>query len=67
MLPEVATASTVLVRDVKKVYPGGKFAVKGVSMGIPNGEVFGLLGINGAVSRVSTDMRDNRTDRHGYV
>lgn len=40
--------STILVNDFKKVYPGGKYAVKGVSLGIPNGECFGLLGINGA-------------------
>ena len=41
-------SSTILVNDFKKVYPGGKYAVKGVSLGIPNGECFGLLGINGA-------------------
>jgi len=40
--------STILVKDIKKIYPGGKYAVKGVSLGIPNGECFGLLGINGA-------------------
>lgn len=42
------TDSTIYVQDVKKVYPGGKFAVRGVSIGIPRGECFGLLGINGA-------------------
>jgi ATP-binding cassette subfamily A (ABC1) protein 3 len=41
-------SSVILVDDFKKVYPGGKYAVKGVSLGIPNGECFGLLGINGA-------------------
>ena len=40
--------SVILVKDVKKVYRGGKYAVRGVSLGIPNGECFGLLGINGA-------------------
>jgi ATP-binding cassette, subfamily A (ABC1), member 3 len=30
------------------VYPGGKFAVRGLTLGIPKGECFGLLGINGA-------------------
>jgi len=41
-------SSTILVKDLKKMYPGGKYAVRGVSLGIPNGECFGLLGINGA-------------------
>eukprot|EP01038_Epipyxis_sp_PR26KG_P008312 gene8312-11246_t len=43
-----ADTSNILVQDIKKIYPGGKYAVKGVSLGIPNGECFGLLGINGA-------------------
>ena len=38
----------IMVSDLQKVFPGGKFAVKGVSVGIPFGECFGLLGINGA-------------------
>ena len=38
----------ILVNDLKKVYSTGKYAVKGVSLGIPKGECFGLLGINGA-------------------
>lgn len=41
-------SSVILVKDVKKVYSTGKYAVKGVSLGIPIGECFGLLGINGA-------------------
>lgn len=48
LLPETAQNSTILVKDLKKMYPGGKYAVRGVSLGIPNGECFGLLGINGA-------------------
>lgn len=40
---------TIVVDGVQKVYYNGqKHAVKGVSLGIPNGECFGLLGINGA-------------------
>ena len=39
-----AEDSAILVNNIKKVYAGGKFAVKGVSLGIPNGECFGLLG-----------------------
>ena len=38
--------STILVKDLKKLYTGGKYAVKGVSLDIPNGEVFGLLGVS---------------------
>merc|ERR1711871_518549 len=40
--------SVILVEGLKKMYAGGKFAVKGITLGIPNGECFGLLGINGA-------------------
>ena len=37
--------TSILIKNVKHVYPGGKYAVKGISLGIPNGECFGLLGI----------------------
>ena len=43
-----ADGDLVVIRDVKHKYPGGKVAVKGLSLGIPNGQCFGLLGINGA-------------------
>jgi len=43
-----AENSNILIKDLKKMYPGGKYAVKGISLGIPQGECFGLLGINGA-------------------
>ena len=39
-----ASDSTILVKDLKKQYATGKYAVKGLSLGIPNGECFGLLG-----------------------
>jgi ABC-type multidrug transport system ATPase subunit len=51
-----AEDSTILVKDLKKVYPGGKYAVRGVSLGIPNGECFGLLGINGAGKSTTLSM-----------
>ena len=38
----------VVLRNLRKVYRGGKVAVKNLSFGIPNGECFGFLGINGA-------------------
>jgi ATP-binding cassette subfamily A (ABC1) protein 3 len=45
--------STILVKNMKKQFYGGfrkegKYAVKGISLSIPNGQCFGLLGINGA-------------------
>ena len=43
-----ANDCSIVVKDFKKIYPGGKYAVKGMSLGIPTGECFGLLGINGA-------------------
>jgi len=49
----VDSTSTILVKDLKKQYYGGfrregKYAVKGISLSIPVGQCFGLLGINGA-------------------
>ena len=43
-----ADADAVLLKGMTKTYKGRKRAVRGVSLGIPNGECFGLLGINGA-------------------
>ena len=47
-IQDLAQENTILVSNLKKLYPGGKFAVKGITLGIPKGECFGLLGINGA-------------------
>jgi ATP-binding cassette subfamily A (ABC1) protein 1 len=38
----------VLLDNLRKVYRGGKAAVRGLSFGLPGGSVFGFLGINGA-------------------
>ncbi|CAM9541397.1 unnamed protein product [Ascophyllum nodosum] len=46
-----ADSDVVKVKNLRKVYPvstGAKVAVKNTSLGIPRGECFGLLGINGA-------------------
>jgi ATP-binding cassette, subfamily A (ABC1), member 3 len=47
---------SIVVKDFKKMYPDGKYAVKGVSLAIPTGECFGLLGINGAGKSTALNM-----------
>ena len=62
--------SVILVEDLKKMYRGGKFAVRGVSLGIPNGECFGLLGINGAGKSSTLSMLSGEfspSDGHAYL
>ena len=39
---------TVTLQDLSKTYSGGKEAVKGISLSLEQGEVFGFLGPNGA-------------------
>lgn len=43
-----ANSDTVVMNELKKQYPNGKVAISGISLGIPGGQCFGLLGINGA-------------------
>jgi ATP-binding cassette subfamily A (ABC1) protein 3 len=43
-----ADADAIQVRGLRKVYGGQKLAVKDLWYGIPKGECFGFLGINGA-------------------
>ena len=38
----------VFVDAISKTYPGGKQALKGVTLGLDQGEIFGFLGPNGA-------------------
>lgn len=43
-----ADKDTIVVKGLRKVYAGGKVAVRNLSFGLPQGECFGFLGINGA-------------------
>ncbi|XP_022091487.1 ATP-binding cassette sub-family A member 3-like [Acanthaster planci] len=51
-LTKLCQTDTLLIRNLKKVYSlrGGQglVAVDGISVGVPLGECFGLLGVNGA-------------------
>ena len=38
----------LILRELGKVYNGSFLAVDHVSVGVPSGECFGLLGVNGA-------------------
>lgn len=38
----------IVLKELTKIYPSGKVAVNEISLGIPPGECFGLLGVNGA-------------------
>ena len=38
----------IVLKDLTKTYPDGKLAVDCLSFAVPNGQCFGLLGVNGA-------------------
>jgi ABC-2 type transport system ATP-binding protein len=42
------TEAAIRIESLRKIYSGGKEALKGVSLDIPRGQIFGLLGPNGA-------------------
>ncbi|KAK2981524.1 hypothetical protein RJ640_000095 [Escallonia rubra] len=53
LLLDSSTSSPIICDNLKKVYPGRdgnpeKFAVRGLSLALPQGECFGMLGPNGA-------------------
>lgn len=53
LLLESSNSHTIICNDLKKVYPGRdgnpeKFAVRGLSLALLQGECFGMLGPNGA-------------------
>ncbi len=51
VLPAYAVSMTeaaIQIDQLRKIYAGGKEALKGVTFDVPRGEIFGLLGPNGA-------------------
>jgi ABC-2 type transport system ATP-binding protein len=42
------TAAAIAIADLEKTYAGGKRALDGVTLDVPQGQIFGLLGPNGA-------------------
>jgi ABC-2 type transport system ATP-binding protein len=61
-----AVWSAVVLRDLRRDY-GGREVVRGISLEIPEGEIFGLLGPNGAgkttlLSMISTRLRPTSGD-----
>lgn len=51
------------VRDLRKTYPGGNEAVRGVSFDVRRGEFFGFLGPNGAGKTTTINMLVNLVKR----
>jgi ABC-2 type transport system ATP-binding protein len=61
-----AVSSAVVLRDLRREY-AGREVVRGVSLEVPEGEIFGLLGPNGAgkttlLSMISTRIRPTSGD-----
>ncbi|KAK7836980.1 abc transporter a family member 8 [Quercus suber] len=64
LLLESNSSSAIIVDNLKKVYPGrdgnpAKFAVKGLSLAVTEGECFGMLGPNGAGKTSFISMASN--------
>lgn len=48
MTDSVQPPAAIEIRDLTKVYKGGKKALDSISLSIPRGQIYGLLGPNGA-------------------
>ncbi|MBB3981081.1 ABC-2 type transport system ATP-binding protein [Sphingobium fontiphilum] len=48
MTDSAQPAAAIEIRDLTKVYKGGKKALDSISLSIPRGQIYGLLGPNGA-------------------
>jgi ABC-2 type transport system ATP-binding protein len=48
MTDSVQPSAAIEIRDLTKVYKGGKKALDSISLSIPRGQIYGLLGPNGA-------------------
>ena len=53
------TNNIIEVKDLKKEYPGGTKAVRGVTFNVAKGEFFGFLGPNGAGKSTTMNMMVN--------
>ncbi|MFD7102708.1 dipeptide/oligopeptide/nickel ABC transporter permease/ATP-binding protein [Streptomyces celluloflavus] len=51
--PDAADGSLVQVRDLRVTFPGGRHAVRGISLGIGAGEAVGLVGESGSGKSLS--------------
>jgi len=51
-----ANSDIIVLSELKKQYGNGKIAVNGMTLGIPAGQCFGLLGINGAGKTTTMSM-----------
>jgi ABC-2 type transport system ATP-binding protein len=59
------SGNIIEVKDLKKTYPGGTEAVRGVSFNVKAGEFFGFLGPNGAGKTTTINMLVNLVKRTG--
>ncbi|KAM6568335.1 hypothetical protein CsatB_016320 [Cannabis sativa] len=60
----------IYLRNLRKVYPGGKVAVQSLTFSVQEGECFGFLGTNGAGKTTTLSMlsgEESPTDGSAYI